>query len=287
MSLALLVPGAEGQLAADLLDLVRVERNAFARGLTVEALDVTDPFAVKDMVSTWARLLRSDDPGHQLVVVNAAVPADLDTGAEREVDDDDAYAVDALAPTLLAQACASAGARLIHVSTAEVFDGDRADPPYDVDDATAPRSAYGRRRLAGETGVRELHPTGGYVVRTSRLFGGPLADTRAAAAAVDGVATGRGSPTWTRELAAGLLALARSAAPAGTYHCAGAGETDRVEIAALLSDLTSGAAGDVVRARPGADYSVLSSRSWIEAGLPPMSSWQDALRRYVDADAAS
>ena len=165
MTLALLVPGAGGQLATDLLDLVRTEPNAFARGLTARDLDVTDPFAVKDMVGTWARLLRSDSPDHELVVVNAAAYTAVDAA---ETDEDTAYAVNASAPALLADACRRVGARLLHVSTDYVFPGDRVDgPPYDVDDQTGPRGAYGRTKLAGELAVRELHPDGGYVVRTA------------------------------------------------------------------------------------------------------------------------
>ena len=292
MSLALLVPGAEGQLAADLLDLVRFEHNAFARGLTVEGLDVTDPFAVKDMVALWARLLRSDSPDHQLVVINAAVPADLDSGARADVDEDDAYAVEALAPALLAQACAAAGARLLHVSTAEVFAGDRDGPPYDVDDPTGPTNAYGRTKLAGEQAVRELHPDGGYVVRTAWLYGAGGANIVKTMARLERerdtvafVADQHGSPTWSRDLAAGLIALARSQAPAGTYHCTNTGETTWHGLAqAVFAELGA----DPARVAPSttADYptpasrpaySVLSPRAWEQAGLPAMRGWREAL----------
>ena len=293
MSLALLVPGAGGQLATDLLDLVRFERNAFARGLSVTDLDLTDPFAVKDMIGTWARLLRSDSPDHRLVVVNAAAYTDVD-GAED--DEDAAYAVNATGPALLAQACAVAGARLIHVSTDYVFPGDRVDgPPYDVDDATGPLSAYGRTKLAGEQAVRELHPAGGTVVRTSWLYGGPgrsfvttmtrLERERDVLEVVDDQ---RGSPTCSRDLAAGLLALARTDAPGATLHCTSTGDTtwhgfaqavfhelgaDPARVRATTSEAFAS------RARRPA-YSVLSQRSWEQAGLPPMPAWRDALRAH-------
>ena len=289
-SLALLVPGAGGQLSTDLLDLVRGERNAFAKPLTIDDLDVTDPFAVKDMVGAWARVLRDDSPDHQLVVVNCAAYTAVDRA---ESDEDTAYAVNATAPALLAQACRAAGARLIHVSTDYVFPGDRVGgPAYDVEDQTGPTNAYGRTKLAGEQAVRELHPDGSYVVRTAWLYGatgGNIVKTMARLEAEREtcafVADQTGSPTWSRDLAAGLIALARSEATAGTYHCTNAGETTWHGLAqAVFGEL--GADPSRVRPSTTADYptpasrpaySVLSSRAWDEAGLPVMRDWRSAL----------
>ena len=290
MSLALLVPGAGGQLSTDLLDLVRGERNTFARGLTIDDLDVTDPFAVKDMVGTWAKMLREDNPAHELVVINAAAYTAVDAA---ESDEATAYAVNATAPALLAQACQAAGARLIHVSTDYVFPGDRVGgPAYDVDDVTGPTNAYGRTKLAGEQAVRELHPDGGYVVRTAWLYGAgganivkTVARLEKAHETVSFIADQHGSPTWSRDLAAGLIALARSSAPAGTYHCTNAGETTWHGLAqAVFEEIgadparvlpTTSDAYLTPASRPA--YSVLSSRAWDEAGLPAMQGWREAL----------
>jgi dTDP-4-dehydrorhamnose reductase len=290
VSLALLVPGAGGQVGTELLDLVRGERNAFARGLRRSDLDLTDPFAVMDMVSTWARLVRSDSDGHQLVVVNAAAYTAVDAA---ETDEDAAYAVNATAPALLAQACATAGARLIQLSTDYVFPGDRpAGPPYEVDDPTGPCSAYGRTKLAGEQAVHALHPDGGYVVRTAWLHGGGGTDfvatmkrLEAEQETVDVVDDQHGSPTWSRDLAAGLLALARSTTPPGTYHCTNAGATTWHGFAqAIFAELGTDAirvlpttSAAFRRPAPRPAYSVLSPRSWQAAGLPPLPHWRRAL----------
>lgn len=289
MSLALLVPGAAGPLGAAVLELVRSERNTFARGLGRDDLDVTDPFAVKDMVLTWGRLLRSDSPEHRLVVVNAAALTDP---AACEADEDAAYAVNAAAPALLASACAAVGAGLVHVSCADVFAGDRSTP-YDVDDPPGPRSAYGRTKLAGEQAVHALLPDTGYVVRTGWLYSGSEDGGRdAVAELVQRVRAGGRvlaadrpiSPTWTRDLAAGLLALAAGQAPAGTYHGVNDGATTELALArAVLEELGEDPeraqprpAGDQpIAARPGGG--ALSPRSWDTAGLPPLRHWRAAL----------
>src|SRR3954451_21197148 len=154
MSTALLVTGAGGQLGQDVLAEVRSSRDVFARGLRRTDLDVTDAFAVQDMVLGWERIVRSDNPDHELVVVNCAAYTAVDAA---ETDEETAFAVNAAAPALLATAADKVGARLIHVSTDYVFPGD-ADRHYDVDDATGPKSAYGRTKLAGEQAVREILP---------------------------------------------------------------------------------------------------------------------------------
>ena len=288
MSLALLVTGAGGQLGHDLLEQVRASKDVFARGLKRADLDITDAFAVQDMVLGWERIVRSDNPDHRLVVVNCAAYTAVDAAEE---DEETAYLVNASAPALLATACAKVGARLIHVSTDYVFPGD-ATEPYDVDDPTGPRSAYGRTKLAGELAVREILPDASYVVRTAWVYGATgsnfvktmtrLESERETVSVVDDQ---RGSPTWSRDLAQGLLALAGSDAPAGTYHATNAGDTTWHGFTqAIFEELgadparvlptTSDAYPRPAR-RPA--YSVLSPRAWDEAGLPPLQSWRSAL----------
>jgi dTDP-4-dehydrorhamnose reductase len=289
MALALLVTGADGQLGTDLLDAVRNGTDVFARGLTIKDMDITDAFAVQDMVTGWARIVRSDDPGHELVVVNPAAYTAVDAA---EDDEETAYAVNAAGPALLATACAKVGARLIQISTDYVFPGD-ADRPYEVDDETGPKGAYGRTKLAGELAVREILPEASYVVRTAWLYGATgqnfvktMVRLEKERDTVSVVADQRGSPTWSRDLAAGLLALAGSPdVPAGTYHATNRGETSWYEFTkAIFEEL--GADPERVqptttdafpRPAPRPAYSVLSPRAWDEAGLPTLPDWRAAL----------
>ena len=193
-----LVTGAGGMLAQDVLAALAAEGEPSV-ALDRAALDLTDPAAVR-------QALERHRPA---VVVNCAAWTAVDDAETRE---DEAHRVNGEAPAHLADACARTGAALLHVSTDYVFAGD-ATTPYAEDAPTAPRSAYGRTKLAGEQAVLKALPDRGYVVRTAWLYGagGPnfvrtmirLAGERETLDVVDDQ---RGQPTWTADLADLLLA---------------------------------------------------------------------------------
>jgi dTDP-4-dehydrorhamnose reductase len=269
-----LVVGAGGQLGSDLL--LALEGQDVV-GLTRADLDVADGDAV-------ARAVTAVVPS---VIVNAAAYTAVDAA---ESDESNASVANAIAPKLLAAAAAKAGARFVHVSTDYVFAGD-ATAPYDEAAHTDPRSAYGRTKLEGERAVlRELPDA--YIVRTAWVYGAVgnnfvktmarLEHDRETVSVVDDQ---RGSPTWSYDLARGLVALGTSSAPGGIYHCTNAGETTWFGLArAIFEEL--GADPDRVlptttaafpRPAPRPAYSVLGNRRWLEAGLEPLPHWRDAL----------
>lgn len=291
MTLAFLVTGMGGQLSTDVVAQCQpLAEVPFCRGLTVDDLDITDGAAVRETVQAWARVVRADSPQHRLVVLNAAAHTAVDRA---ESEEDLAYAVNATAPALLARTCGEVGAQLVHVSTDYVFPGDRVGgPPYEVDDQTGPRSAYGRTKLAGEQAVRALLPDASWVVRTSWVWGThganfvkTMARLERERETVTVVDDQTGSPTWSRDLARGLFALVRENVAPGTYHCTNSGETTWCGFArAVFEEL--GADPSRVHGIPTSDYptpavrpaySVLSHRSWAQAGLPDMPHWRDAL----------
>lgn len=299
MTLALLITGCKGQLGSELVRRAHREADVpFARGIDLPEVDLTDPFAVRDTVEEWARVVRSDSPNHRLVVLNPAAYTAVDKAEE---DEETAYAVNAAAPALLATACASVGARMVQLSTDYVFPGD-ATEPYEVDDRKGPTNAYGRTKLAGELAVRDLLPDASYVVRTAWLYGqgGPnfvktmarLERERETLTVIDDQV---GSPTWAGDLAAALLALARSDAPAGSYHGTNRGSTTWNGFArAVFEELgadpervqpTDSTSFVTAATRPA--YSVLSPRAWDDAGLPPLPGWREALAEAfrVEGDA--
>ncbi len=298
-------------------------------------LDVTDSAAVREAVSDfrpdvvvntaayWAgepgAALTADDAAHfDEAVLDKAVldgvgldgvgldGARLDWfGIEDGSDDEQrAYSVNAVGPAVLALAVAATGGRLVHVSSDVAFDGD-ATGPGPVDAMTAPRLAYGRTKRAGELAVRELLPQHGYVVRTSWLYGGVgdqiavrtmrLAASTTALDEPDEGGGRHGSPTWVADLAEGLIALSRSDAPAGIYHCTNSGQTTRLGfVRAVREELgvepvreELGADSDRVDPSTRAVHSVRSGQDWAAAGLPPMPDWRDALHRAFVVDGES
>jgi dTDP-4-dehydrorhamnose reductase len=269
-----MVVGAGGQLGTDLLLALKGQEVAT---FTRADLDVTDGDSV-------ARAVAAVVPS---VIVNAAAYTAVDAA---ESDEANASVANAIAPGLLAAAAAVTGAKFVHVSTDYVFAGD-ATTPYDEAADTAPRSAYGRTKLEGEKAVlRELADA--YVVRTAWVYGAvgnnfvkTMARLERERDTVSVVDDQRGSPTWSFDLATGLVALAASGAPGGIYHCTNAGETTWFGLTrAIFEEL--GADPDRVlptttaafpRPAPRPAYSVLGNRRWLAAGLKPLPHWRDAL----------
>lgn len=282
--LSILVPGGHGQLGRELAaraDVVRAPGSA--------ELDVTNAGAVVEAVKALAESAAAED--REPVVINAAAYTAVDAA---ETETSRAYAVNSDGPRLLAAACTTADVPLIHVSTDYVFPGD-GDRPYETDDVVRPRNAYGVTKAAGEDAVLGSGARA-WVVRTAWVYGAygdnfvkAMARMAASRDTVSVVDDQRGCPTWTGDLAAGLLALATTIAsgarPPSVLHCTGGGETTRFGFAqAVFEELGL----DPTRVRPCATeefrrparrpaYSVLSDRSWRDAGLPAMRPWRAAL----------
>jgi len=205
--------------------------------------------------------------------------------------------VNALGTQNLAIAAAELGAKLVTVSTDYVFDGS-ATTPYAEDTPRDPISAYGRTKGEGERLALEAHPGGTYIVRTAWLYGagGPnFAKTMVKLAAgrdtVSVVDDQRGQPTWTGDLAAQIVAMLDSDAPAGIYHGTNSGETTWFGFAQAIfaeagldpARVLPTTSAEFVRPAPRPSYSVLGHDAWTAAGLAPMRDWRAAL---TDAAAA-
>ena len=285
-----LVTGAAGMLGTDLcrvLDRRGISVTAVARG----DLDLLDPVAVGDAVAA-----------HD-VVVNCAAWTAVDAA---ETHEEEAAAINAVAPGVLARAAAEHDRLIVQVSTDYVFDG-TAQTPYDEDAPLGPRSAYGRTKAAGEQAVRAAAPDNHLVVRTAWLYGAHgscfprtiarLARERRQVTVVDDQI---GQPTWTVDVAELVCRLVEGGAPAGTWHATSAGETSWfgfarrvVEAAGLSPEVveptrTTDPVSDAVR--PGSEvraerpaYSVLGHAKLHAHGIEAIGAWEERWQAAASA----
>ncbi len=180
---------------------------------------------------TLATLVRQVRPNW---IVNPAAYTAVDNAeSEQEL----CRTVNEVAPGALAQAAASVGAGMVHLSTDYVFDG-TAGRPYREDDPPAPLNHYGRTKLAGEQAVAAVGAPC-LVLRTSWVYGGRgtnffrtitrLMREKQIVSIVDDQI---GTPTWSRQVAEAIaIVLAQVREPhalaerAGIYHLTCHGET--------------------------------------------------------------
>ena len=273
-----LVTGAGGMLGSDLVRLLR------SRGSEVFAcdraeLDITNGQAVKAALND-----RRPD-----VVVNCAAWTAVDDAEAREAD---ANRVNASGAANVAAACADSGAQLIHVSTDYVFGG-TATRPYGEDEQPAPRTAYGRSKLAGEQAVLATLPHA-FILRTAWLYGegGPnfvrtMIRLENQQDEVRVVADQHGQPTWTQDVARQIVLLRDASAPSGIYHATSCGATTWHGLAQEVFRLLGAnparvhaiSTAEFPRPAPRPAYSVLGHGRWAAAGLPTLPHWADSLQR--------
>ena len=268
----ILVTGSSGQLAGALPSALR---KYAVVGLPRERLDIASPDAVH-------AALRDHAPD---LVINAAAWTDVD-GAES--DPDGAFRANALGPENLARATAARGVPLLHVSTDYVFGG-VGSRPLDEEAPVAPRSVYGKSKLAGEEAVRAHQPRH-FIVRTAWLY---AATGRNFPRTLLGLASRpelrvvddqHGSPTWAPHLAeaiARLIATERW----GTWHLAGTGGTTwygfaraLLQAAGIRTPVVPVRTAECPRPAPRPAYAVLTTRHDPPILLPP---WEEGVAAWA------
>jgi len=247
-----------------------------------EALDLTSPASIEAAVASrdWA------------TVINCAAYTAVD---KAESEPDAAYAVNAVAPELLALATAARGIRLLHVSTDYVLDGTKSGF-YTEDDPVAPLGAYGASKEAGERGVRTANPDhvvlrtawavspwGHNFVKTMLRLGIERKQLRV-------VDDQRGCPTSAIDIAEAVLTIATQGGPAGTYHFVNTGEASWCELARFVFD-RAGMQVEVeaiattdypTPAKRPANSRLSTDKLQRTFGIRPRP-WQDAVGEVVDA----
>lgn len=215
-----LVTGANGMLGQDLCPILEDESYEVIE-TDVDTLNITDLETVK-------KVLSSEKPD---VVVHCAAYTAVDKAEEEK---DLAFLINGKGTENLAKVCGENDILLVYISTDYVFDGEKKltsfGEAYLPNDKTNPQSVYGASKLEGEEAVQKYCKRY-YITRTSWLYGHhgknfvetmiSLADKPELKVVDDQI----GCPTWTVELANGIIKLLEDEAESGIYHVCGSGKT--------------------------------------------------------------
>lgn len=209
-----LVTGANGMLGQDLCPILR-KNNYEVIETDIHNLDITN-------LSNVETILTKELPD---IVIHCAAYTNVDKAEE---DIKTARLINSTGTENLAKACADIDATLVYVSTDYVFNGQRVTPILPTD-KTEPLNNYGLTKLEGEEAVKK-YCSKYFITRTSWLYGIygknfvetmiSLADKPELKVVDDQV----GCPTWTIELANGIIKLLETK-DYGVYHVCGSGST--------------------------------------------------------------
>lgn len=236
---------------------------------------------------------------HPDLIINAAAHTAVD---QAESEADVAFAINAIAPGVLAEEAEALGIPLIHYSTDYVFDGNKP-APYTEADTPNPLGVYGQSKLAGEQAIAAVG--GEYLVlRTSWVYSNhgknfllTMQRLLQEKPHLRIVADQIGAPTWAGTIANSTRALidrwqAGKAGEWGIYHLTAQGETSWFDFAAAIAEQlrAGGTACAELEAIPSSAYPTpakrpLNSRldcsrlqqQW-QVSQPQ---WQDALRECL------
>lgn len=280
------ITGAGGQLGLALIELIK-DNHEYMLYLTdsrpytdsnIKKLDITDEDAVQSEISDF----------HPDIIINCAAMTAVDLC---ETEQEMAYNINAIGPKYIAKVANDIGAKLIHISTDYVYDG-QASSPYTEESITNPTSVYGRTKLAGDNFVMEFCPKS-FILNTSGVYGEgknfvrtmlKLADEERKIRVVSDQTV---TPTSARELARAIIFLMETDSY-GKYHATCEGSTNWYEFALMIFELSGRKA--MVEAintseyptpakRPA--YSVLDNKKLRESHGYYMKGWKEALEEYI------
>lgn len=270
------ISGAHGHIGSALVKLLDYTKYKFI-ATDKNEVDITDI----DSVHTFCRINRPD------IIINCSGLTDLEECANNP---DLAYAVNAVGVRNIAQEAEAIGAKLIQISTDDVFGTTENNTPLNEFDSISPRSIYGKSKAAGEKFVRALMSR--YVIiRSSWVYGVGKDYISLVLNAVEkgedfyAASNQYSSPTSARELANVLMEFIDNEYY-GTYHIVCKGCCSRYEYANEILKLTNNLGKIQIHSYiDDSDnhqkYSVLDNMMIRITGIEEPLDWQEALKIYL------
>ncbi len=239
MQNTILVTGANGQLGMELAQLVSKYPAYHFVFTTREEMPLDNFDLINEMI----------DRNQPKYVVNCAAYTAVD---KAESDKEMAHRINAEAPGVIAAACLRNNARLIHISTDYVFNGN-GQKPYKEDDPTDPVNYYGESKLQGEQQVMSQN-SGSIIIRTAWVysqFGKNFVKTILRLVkekeAINVVSDQYGTPTYAADLAEAIMQIitvldaetdSAGSSHAGIYHFSNDGIINWHEFAVAIRDIS-------------------------------------------------
>lgn len=230
-------------------------------------------------------------------LINAAAQTNVD---RCETHQEEAFALNAEAPGVLAEICRAKKARFIHISTDYVFDGEKRHP-YTEEDEARPISVYGESKRQGECRALEANDRA-LIVRVSRVFGPDRASfidailkKARSGEEISAVADKYATPTYTLDICELLKPFLEERPEGGLLHLANAGACSWQEYAQWALDCCHAEGIPMKASKVGAAsladmknfiakrpvYSVLFSGKYSFATGKTPRPWRDAVAEYV------
>jgi dTDP-4-dehydrorhamnose reductase len=257
----------------------------------LEARHCVLPLTRKEGEITDPTLLdRAVDKAEPDVVIHCAAFTAVD---DCELQPELAFKVNAEGTRNVARACRRRGIPILYLSTDYVFDGQKPEP-YVETDRPGPLNTYGKTKLAGEEGVKELAARF-WIVRVSWLFGPwgrnfvrAILEQAHTGQPLRVVADQVGAPTYTVDLAEKIEAIF-SRAEGGIYHVTNRGYCSWFEFAkeilrqAGLDHITvSPIPSSALDRRARRPLNSRLANTQLEAsGLGLLPDWKEAVRSYL------
>lgn len=267
----ILLLGQHGQVSRELQLLFSSSHELIVLGR--EQLDLADTERLREAI----RRLQPE------LIINAAAHTAVDAA---ESEPEAAFAINAIAPGVIAEEAAALDVPLIHYSTDYVFDGSKPTA-YDEDDVPNPLGVYGRSKLAGEQAITAV---GGkhLILRTSwvyslhgRNFLLTMQRLLQEREQLSVVADQIGAPTWAGSIAAAtgqLIERWQTAQTAawGVYHFTARGETSWFGFTEAIATQL------LAQGKPVAQLTAIATREYPTPAQRPLNSRLDCTRLERD-----
>jgi len=267
----ILLLGQHGQVSRELQLLFSSSHELIVLGR--EQLDLADTERLREAI----RRLQPE------LIINAAAHTAVDAA---ESEPEAAFAINAIAPGVIAEEAAALDVPLIHYSTDYVFDGSKPTA-YDEDDVPNPLGVYGRSKLAGEQAITAV---GGkhLILRTSWVYSlhgrnflltmqRLLQERKQLSVVADQI----GAPTWAGSIAAAtgqLIERWQTAQTAawGVYHFTARGETSWFGFTEAIATQL------LAQGKPVAQLTAIATREYPTPAQRPLNSRLDCTRLERD-----